>query len=231
MHSEIDELIHVKLEGPMAELLTKVNPKKYHKYLTEENGKKVMYVELSKALYGTLQVALLLWKNLSGFLTKELGFEINPYDWCVANKMINGKQCTIGWHVDDLKLSHVEQVVLDDIANKLNDKYGQETPLVVHRGTVHNYLGMTIDYSEKGKVKFTMPDYIDTLLDECPSDFDGTAITPASNYLFNINDKAEMLDDDHSTEYHHLTAKLLYLCKRARPDLQTAVAFLCTRVK
>ena len=31
--------------------------------------------------------------------------------------------------------------------------------------------------------------------------------------------------------YHHLIAKLLYLCKRSRPDIQTAVAFLCTRVK
>ena len=31
--------------------------------------------------------------------------------------------------------------------------------------------------------------------------------------------------------FHHNVAKLLFLCKRACPDLQTAVAFLCTRVK
>ena len=31
--------------------------------------------------------------------------------------------------------------------------------------------------------------------------------------------------------FHHNVAKLLFLCKRARPDLQTEVAFLCTRVK
>jgi hypothetical protein len=31
--------------------------------------------------------------------------------------------------------------------------------------------------------------------------------------------------------FHTYTAKSLFLCKRARPDLQTAVAFLCTRVK
>lgn len=31
--------------------------------------------------------------------------------------------------------------------------------------------------------------------------------------------------------FHHNTAKLLFLCKRARPDVQTAVAFLSTRVK
>jgi len=36
------------------------------------------------------------------------GFTINPYDQCIANKTINGRQCNIIWHVDDLKISHVE---------------------------------------------------------------------------------------------------------------------------
>ena len=31
--------------------------------------------------------------------------------------------------------------------------------------------------------------------------------------------------------FHHLDAKLLYLSKRTRQDIQTAVAFLCTRVR
>ena len=31
--------------------------------------------------------------------------------------------------------------------------------------------------------------------------------------------------------FHHNVAKLLFLCKRARPDIQTAVAFLSTRVQ
>jgi len=40
---------------------------------------------------------------------KEWGFKLNEYDQCMANKTINGKQCTIIWHVDDLKISHVEK--------------------------------------------------------------------------------------------------------------------------
>jgi hypothetical protein len=40
-----------------------------------------------------------------------------------------------------------------------------------------------------------------------------------------------MLDNEQSDLFHHITARLLFLCKRARPDIQTAVAFLCTRVK
>ena len=141
-----------------------------------------------------------------------------------------GKQCTIIWHVDDLKLSHVRQSVLEDIAKKLNAKYGQKILLTIHWGLVQEYLGMTIDYSEEGKVKFQMPDYVEGILDEAPDDMDGNAVTLAPLNLYTIRDDVEKLDDEHAKMYHHLTAKLLYLCKRARPDLQTAVSFLTTRV-
>jgi hypothetical protein len=230
MHVDIDELIHVRLEGPMAELLTRVDPAKYQTYMSDENGRQVLYVELQKALYGTLQAAMLFWENLTAFLTGELGFTVNPYDSCVVNKVINGKQCTIIWHVDDLKLSHVDQSVLEGVVEKLNAKYGQEDPLVVHRGKIHEYLGMTIDYSEDGKVKFMMADYVQGILDEAPDDMQGFAVTPAASNLFTVRENAGKLDDAQSDEYHRLTAKLLYLCKRARPDLQPTVAFLTTRV-
>ncbi len=72
MQADIDDLIHIWMDGPMAELFLRVDPQKYRPFLTKENGKQVLYVELTKALYGTLQVALLWWKNLSGFLTKDL---------------------------------------------------------------------------------------------------------------------------------------------------------------
>jgi hypothetical protein len=67
MHADIDELIHICLERPMAELLTRVDPEKYRTYMTKERGKKVLYVELGKALYGTLQAAMLFWENLTRF--------------------------------------------------------------------------------------------------------------------------------------------------------------------
>jgi uncharacterized protein YeaC (DUF1315 family) len=63
MHVNIDELIHVRLEGPMAELLTRVDPDKYRAYMSKESGKQVLYIELQKALYSTLQAALLIGKT------------------------------------------------------------------------------------------------------------------------------------------------------------------------
>jgi hypothetical protein len=100
MQTYMDDTVHMMIEGKMAELLVKINPKLYQKYLIVKNGKPIMYVQLKKALYGTLQAALLFWKDLSKKLV-EWGFKINPYDWCVANKIIDGRQCTVLWHVDD----------------------------------------------------------------------------------------------------------------------------------
>jgi len=59
--------------------------------------------------------------------------------------MINGKHCTIIWHVDDLKISHVDSNVMKDIINTLNKKFGQESPLVTSQGKVLEYLDMCID--------------------------------------------------------------------------------------
>jgi hypothetical protein len=232
LQAKMEGVVYMKLEGTMADLLLQIDPQLYVKFARKgARGKTVLYVRLRKALYGTLKAALLFWRHLSLSLKKQ-GFEANPYDQCVVNKTINGKQCTILWHVDDLKISHVDPKVVTTVIADLQSEFGQEAPLTITRGRVHEYLGMTIDYRTPGKVKVTMTDYIQGMLKELPSDMDGESITPAGNHLFQVNKKdPEYLDTDKSEFYHHNAAKLLFLCKRARPDIQTAVAFLCTRVK
>ena len=76
-----------------------------------------------------------------------------------------------------------------------------------------------------------MKEYVEKLLQETPYDMEGNARTPAAIHLFNVNDGAEKLTEDKAQLFHHIVAKLLYLCRRTRQDIQTAVAFLCTRVK
>jgi hypothetical protein len=234
MQADIDEVLHMRLKGPLAQLLTKVDPELYTKFLSKENGKNVMNVRLAKALYGTLQVAMRFWKDLTGYL-EMLGFVLNLYDNCVANKTIDGTQCMILWHVDDLKITHAKQEVLKDLVEILNARYGKLDgkldPLTITRGDMHDYLGMTLDYIVPGQVSIRMDDYVWDLLDEAPVDMDGTTATPAADHLFTINEKPEYLDDAESEFFHHMMAKLLFVCKRAQPDIQTAVAFLTTRVK
>jgi hypothetical protein len=230
MQADIDEVVHVKFEGEIAEMLVKMDPKLYRKYVKDENGKSVLYVELLKALYGTLKAALLFWKLLTSKLVK-WGFAINPYDWCVANKMMEGKQCTIVWHVDDLKISHVNDKVNTVIINLIDDESGNEAPLTITRGKVHDYLGMTLDYSEKGKVKIKMLDYVKRMLADLPDETASEAAFPAANHLFTVDNNQTKVDEERAQLFHTYVGKMLFLCKRARPDLQTAVSFLCTRVK
>jgi hypothetical protein len=65
--------------------------------------------------------------------------------------MIDGKQCTIMWHVDDLKISHVNNSVNTNIIKMIDYEFGKEAPLAITRGKIHDYLGMTLNNSEKGK--------------------------------------------------------------------------------
>jgi len=58
------------------------------------------------------------------------------------------------------KISHANKNVVENIQKKLNDKFGQESPLTTCGGKVLEYLGMKIDYRQKGKVKFSMYEYI-----------------------------------------------------------------------
>ena len=95
----------MKMRGKLAELLVKISLEVYRNFVTIDWGQTVLYVELQKALYGMLKSALLFYKKLR---TK-----VNPYDPCVANMEQAGSQLTVIWHVDDLKISHKRQEVVD----------------------------------------------------------------------------------------------------------------------
>jgi hypothetical protein len=157
MQAEMDEVVHMRLEGVMVDILLELDCEKYEPHIVTQHGKRILYVQLMKALYGTLRAALLFWWKLTQTLTS-WGFVINQYDQCVANKQINGNQCTVLWHVDDLKISHQEPEVETLVLGMLAKEFGEEAPMTVTRGTMHDDLGMRIHYSSEGKVVFTMDD-------------------------------------------------------------------------
>ena len=229
MQADMDDTVYIRIDGAMAELLIRIDPTLYNQFVKIVNGKKVLYLLLKKALYGTLKAALLFYKKLVEVLTS-WGFELNPYDPCVANKMINGKQCTILWHVDDLKISHEDPAEVTKIIEMMSAEFGKEAPLTVRRGTIHDYLGMNLDFSEEGVLKVGMTQYIENILKEMPEDMAGESPTPAANHLFDVNPNQVPLNDTKKEFFHHVVAQLLFLCKRARPDIQTAISYLCTRV-
>ena len=158
-----------------------------------------------------------------------MGFVINPYDACVANKWIDGAQCTITWHIDDLKISHVQEEVLTKIIEDLKAEFGCLGELSVSRGRRHDYFGMYLDYSKDGGLEVDMRLYLATILDDLPKSMQGKAQSPAANHLTMIRDNATKLSSSEAEEFHR-TMQLSYLAQRGRPDIRTAVAFLSTRV-
>jgi len=113
----------MRLDGILAELMVKIAPTLYCKYVTTNaKSKSVFYVQLEKAVYGMMKSALLFYRKLVADLTS-IGFDINPYDPCVANKMIDDKQMTICWHVDDLFKGHNDPNVVTTFLEWLAQRY------------------------------------------------------------------------------------------------------------
>jgi hypothetical protein len=92
-------------------------------------------VKLQKALYGCLRSALTFYLKLVKDLETE-GYELNPYDPCVANKIVAGTQFTVTWHVDDLKLSHASSDEVTKNIEWLKSIYRED--MRVSRGKKHD---------------------------------------------------------------------------------------------
>ena len=156
----------IKLQGGIIESLLKINPD-WKRCVVYEGRKEVptIYSEALKVLYGTVDASKLFFEDLSGFLLEDLGFTRNPYDWCIVNNIINGKQCTIVWWVDDLMISHADPKLVTDVINGLSARYGDMMPLSINRGKKYVYLGMVFDFNIPDKMKITMYHDIDGLID------------------------------------------------------------------
>ena len=94
---------------------------------------------------------------------EEFGFEVNPYDPCVANKMINGSQMTMTWHVDDIKISHKDSREVTKCIEHFRKIYGDR--MTIHCGKVHDYLGMDLDFSSNKVLKIGMIKYLKKILE------------------------------------------------------------------
>jgi hypothetical protein len=101
LHTDMEDFVILKLVSEAVNIMCQVNPK-YKKFVVVEHGKKVLYLQLLKALYGCVQSALLRYELFTGTLV-DMGFILNPDDPCVANSQVKGKQCTVAWYVDNNK--------------------------------------------------------------------------------------------------------------------------------
>lgn len=114
------------LHRKIAQLMVRMNPKLYQPHIRIGWSEvPVLYMKLKRALYGLLCAGLLFYRKLRKDL-EAMGFNVNPYDPCVANCMVNGKQKTVIWHVDNLKISHIDEVENTLLIHEIARIYGQK---------------------------------------------------------------------------------------------------------
>jgi hypothetical protein len=109
------DMAFIKIRGILPDILVGIAPDVYKSYVSKDKkGSKQLLVQCQNALYGTMVASLLYYWKFVNSLT-DIDFVINPYDLCVANKMIEGDQMTICSHVDYCKLSHRKTKVMDSM--------------------------------------------------------------------------------------------------------------------
>lgn len=221
LNAKMHKTVRMLLDKDLAEVLCQVDPK-YRRYLRAD-GK--LLVKLKKALYGCVESAKL-WYDLCKSGLESLGFEENPYEPCVFNKYVSGRQVSIALYVDDLMVTCTDERILNDVIQSLGQLFDGAT---MHSGPVHSYVGMLFDFTDPGQVHIRMDGYIEDFLQDYG--VTGVAATPAASDLFEVDLNAEELDMETSDIFHSRVAKILYLAKRSRPDLITTTSFLATRVQ
>ena len=107
LHAENEDDNDMLMKGRLTELMVMAAPQTYRKFITIEKEQRVLYMKVQKAPYAMLKSALLFYQKLCKDL-ENMGFEVNSYNPCVANKMVNGAQMMVTWHIDDLKISHID---------------------------------------------------------------------------------------------------------------------------
>ena len=213
--------VYMVLDPMMSSFLCELDPS-YKEYLRHDN---TLVVLLTRALYGCIESAKLWYNNLKATLVG-YGFKMNNKDNCVFCKTVRGKQLTVCFHVDDLMITCEDKSAVEDLLVHLERTY---KTITINRGEVQNYLGMVFDFKTKGVVNIGMEGYVEDVI----RTYGVTrhASTPAGADLFDVSPVSPKLNAADAEKFHSRVAKLLYLAKRARPDILLAISFLATRVQ
>jgi hypothetical protein len=241
---DAEHRVIVCIRGKLVDILVLIAPDVYGPYVsTNKSCQKVLIVECLNTVNGSMVAALLYYKKFVKSLTKK-GFKLNPYNGCIANKTVNGKKITTCFHVDDCKISHESTKVVDKLIDWLRAKYesifkdclGQ---MNVHRGKVHKYLGMSLDFSYKGQCRVTMYDYLEAFDEAVKKHGEGYVTvkkrrcvkTAAPDNLFVVNKDCKKLSLEAAASFHTIVVKTLYVTKRARSDTCLNISCLTMRVR
>jgi hypothetical protein len=152
-----------------------------------------------------------------------MGHQVSETDRCVFAKQVGEKIFTLLLHVDDI-LALVDAEEAKMLEANLRRRFGV---VQFEVGEDLSYLGMKIIIRDEGTT-VDMSFYVAQILEN--EEVEVVAL-PTTKETYNVDEESKKLCEEEKKWFHSTTAKLLYLAKRARPDILTAVIFLCTRVQ
>ena len=219
---------HVILTGKMVDLMVEENPTRYKDYMTfDKNGQQALCLEVKKALYGCMESARILWEVITRCLVEAMKFIVNPYDMCVPNKVIDGSQCTVLWNVDDFNISQANKHAVEEVILRLEKQYGK---MAVDRGFLETFVGLYIKFLDNGELQFSMQDHVLDAIDDFPEEVPKSRSSPTGEFIFQVASTSPLLDIGKGKLFHSIFAKLLFISRRVRPDIQVPIGFLETKV-
>ena len=124
-------------------------------------------------------------------------------------------------------MSRVDPNVVTDILEDINKNSGD---MVISRGDTQDFLCMTIKISNNKKVELIMKRQIKDMVSQFKYTCDVELIFPCKQTLWDINNEAELLDDVKGDLFNLLAAKLLYITKITRPDIEPSMVFFTKKV-
>jgi hypothetical protein len=216
--------VYIMIEPRIADIMSKLDPS--FSSARRQNG--TIIAKLKKCLYGCIESAKRWQLHVVETLTK-LGFVSNPYDPCLLNKTCkSGAQTTVVLYVDDLLVTSVHQQDIQDLLDALRKKYKDVT---ANNGPIVEYLGQRIDMSTPGTASITMDGMTERIIvDSLTMDLNKFTPSPAADAAFEVPEDSPLLNPKELFHFHSIVARILYLSKRARPDLLLAISNLTTRV-
>ena len=78
--------------------------------------------------------------------------------------------------------------------------------MIVHRGKIHEYMGMSLDFNTADQVKVTMFNYIKEMVDDFTwiNPTTKTIPNPAASHLFKVNEESDILDEKKGANFSYI---------------------------
>ena len=214
--------IFMRLDPKVVQYAKELYPE-FDEYLWQSTS---LYTVMLKAMYGCVQASAL-WYALIRSEIEIMGYQVSETDQCVFVKQVGDRIFTLLLHVDDI-LGIVDKEEAKRLESKLKKRFGD---VQFETGENLSYLGMQVSITNAGTT-IDMSYYVGEILKE-EEELKKLEVlgSPTTKGTYTVDAQSERLPEKERKWYHSTTAKLLYLAKQARPDILTAVIFLCTRVQ